>query len=126
MIETLFDISKDTKIETHFCDAVTFDYSKLSYDMVFTSPPYYNIEIYSGSISKSKKEWIEDFYNPLFMSVWKYLLVDGWMCINVSTVIYNSVFIKMFGIAQIIIPMSLKLRPKYAIKEYIYCWKKCT
>jgi hypothetical protein len=35
-----------TKIELFFQDALTVDYSQLVYDMVFTSPPYYNIDVY--------------------------------------------------------------------------------
>ena len=35
-----------SKTELLFQDAITVDYSKKYYDMVFTSPPYENIEIY--------------------------------------------------------------------------------
>ena len=47
-----------TNIELYFQDAVMFDYSKLDYDAVFTSPPYYFKEIYGNSekIYKTKKE----------------------------------------------------------------------
>ena len=36
-----------TDIQLFFEDALTFDYSTLKYNMVFTSPPYYDLEIYS-------------------------------------------------------------------------------
>ena len=116
-----------TNIETHFCDAVTFDYSKLSYDMILTSPPYYNIELYSCCASRTKKEWNEEFYRPLFMTVWKHLLIKGWMCLNISQAIYGEIFIEMFGLADEIIPMSLKVRPCMLVKnvtEFVYCWQK--
>jgi hypothetical protein len=114
-----------TIIETHFCDAVTFDYSKLSYDMIFTSPPYFNTELYSYTNKRTKTEWIESFYKPVFLNAWKHLLVDGWLIVNISVVIYNTVFVEMFGLAHFVIPLNLKMRPQCAVKEFIYCWQKC-
>ena len=35
-----------TKIRMYFEDATKFDYSKIEYDMVLTSPPYYALEKY--------------------------------------------------------------------------------
>lgn len=112
-------------LDLHFCDAVGFDYSTLKYDMVFTSPPYFNIELYSHTNKKTKQEWIDQFYKPLFQNTFQYLLVGGWMCINVSKVIYDSVFVELFGLANIVIPMALKVRPKQSQSEFIYCWQKC-
>ena len=43
-----------TEIELYFQDALEIDYSKFKYDMVLTSPPYYNIEVY-GSNNKGKE-----------------------------------------------------------------------
>jgi len=115
---------KLTKVDLHFCDAVGFDYSTLKYDMIFTSPPYFNIELYSHTNKKTKQEWIDQFYKPLFQNTFENLLVGGWMCINVSKVIYESVFIDLFGLASIVIPMTLKVRPKQSQSEFIYCWQK--
>ena len=114
-----------SKIETHFCDAAVFDYSSCSYDMIFTSPPYFNTELYSYTNKKTNIEWIETFYKPVFLNAWANLLVDGWLIVNISIVIYNAVFVEMFGLAQITIPMNNKTRPKCAVKEFIYCWQKC-
>lgn len=130
MIEKLNELTNPYKkgttlIETHFCDAVTFDYSNLNYDMVLTSPPYFNIEQYSGSGTRTKKEWKEEFYRPLFEMVYKYLLEGGVMCVNINEIIYETIFIDLFGKADILVPMSLKVRPKCAVKEFIYCWRKC-
>ena len=128
MVQTLNELTnldKLTKVDLHFCDAVGFDYSTIKYDMIFTSPPYFNIELYSHTNKKTKQEWIDQFYKPLFQNTFQNLLVDGWMCINVSKVIYESVFIDLFGLASIVIPMILKVRPKQSQSEFIYCWKKC-
>ena len=128
MVQTLNELTKLdklTKIDLHFCDAVGFDYSTLKYDMIFTSPPYFNTELYSHTNKKTKQEWIDQFYKPLFQNTFENLLVGGWMCINVSKVIYESVFIDLFGVASILMPMTLKLRPTQSQPEFIYCWKKC-
>jgi tRNA G10 N-methylase Trm11 len=115
----------ETVIETYIgCDAVTFDYSKLNYDMIFTSPPYFNIELYPYTNKKTKQEWIDNFYKPLFLKTFEHLLVGGWMCINISTLIYKLIFIDLFGEADEIIPMALKIRPKQSQTEFIYCWLK--
>ena len=113
-----------TKIQLLFQDALLVDYSKIVYDMVFTSPPYYNIELYTGTAKRSKQEWTDGFYKPLFSKVWQRLLVGGHMCISISIEIYNEVFLKLFGAADIKIPMNIKVRPKAAVKEFIYIWKK--
>lgn len=63
-----------TDINLYFQDALTFDYSKLDYDLVLTSPPYYNIEVY-GKHSQilSKEKWDNDFYIPIITKTFKYL-----------------------------------------------------
>lgn len=126
MISTFekLEANKETNIDLYFCDAVTFDYSKLNYDMIFTSPPYFNIELYSHTNKKTKQEWIDNFYKPLFLKTFEHLLVGGWMCINISKIIYESVFIDLFGKADEIIPMALHRRPKQSQTEFIYCWLK--
>jgi hypothetical protein len=128
MIEKLNELTfEQSNITAIFCDAVTFDYSKLNYDMILTSPPYFNIEQYSGSDTRTKKEWKEEFYRPLFEMVYKYLLEGGVMCINLNEIIYETIFIDLFGRADILVPMSNKVRPCQSEKqkqEYIYCWIK--
>jgi hypothetical protein len=122
------DLSK-TEIELYFEDAVNFDYSKLDYDMVLTSPPYYNIELYTGTKKRSKKEWEEDFYIPIFTNTFKYLKSGGFYCLNISQKIYNDIAKKILGEAIEIIPLNKSSRftkEKNVYKEYIYVWKKST
>jgi hypothetical protein len=120
------DLSK-TEIELYFEDAVNFDYSKLDYDMVLTSPPYYNIELYNGTKKRSKKEWEEDFYIPIFTNTFKYLKSGGFYCLNISQKIYNDIAKKILGEAIELIPLNKSSRftkEKNIYKEYIYVWKK--
>lgn len=72
MIEMLHPLT-ETKIKLFFMNALEVDYSKIEYDMVFTSPPYYNKEIYEGTKRLSKLEWDEQFYIPIFEKTYKHL-----------------------------------------------------
>lgn len=114
-----------TKIELYFEDALKIDYSKLDYDFVFTSPPYYNIEIYNGTNIKSISEWNNEFYIPIIKTTYKYLNSDGYYCLNVSPKIYENICLPILGKAKEIYPLGKPPRFKTdTYTEYIYVWKK--
>lgn len=122
------ELGTRTKIQLLFQDALTVDYSLLDYDMVLTSPPYYNIEVYQGSSIKTYDEW-NTFYTKLFAETYKYMKKGGHYCLNVNTEIYETVCIELFGEANIVLPMKKKGHPKNKFckttyKEYIYVWNK--
>ena len=122
MVKTL-EKHSTTNIKLFFQDALTVDYSKLNYDMVFTSPPYYNIELYNKTIQKSKDDWDEQFYRPIFKKTFQHLKKDGHYCLNVPEEVYQRVCIGLFGKAKIVIPLSKSKRTteeKY--NEFIYVW----
>nr|WPF46847.1 MAG: hypothetical protein [Lake Baikal virophage 14] len=116
-----------TKIELFFGDCITFDYSKIEYDMVFTSPPYYNVEQYNFQEKKTKEEWNETFYKPFVRETFKHLKKGGHYCLNVPEEIYTIVT-EILGDADFLIPFPKSQRgdpnteKKY--KEFIYTWKK--
>jgi hypothetical protein len=60
----------DTRVKLMFKSALDVDYSKLEYDMVLTSPPYYDIEVYRNAdiaeLYKTRSDWNDLFYRPLF------------------------------------------------------------
>jgi hypothetical protein len=115
----------NTKIKLFFKDALKVDYSKLDYNFVLTSPPYYNIEIYKKNEVLTKEQWNETFYIPLFTETYKYLKRNGYYCLNVPVYIYENVCIKLFGKYNDKIPIG---RPKRLnddlYNEYVYIWKK--
>jgi hypothetical protein len=124
MVRELNSLTK-TKIRLFFKDALKVDYSKLKYDMVLTSPPYYNIELYSGTVKREKEEWNEDFYKPLLSTTWKHLKPGGHYCLNVPKEIYNNICVPLFGKADTFIPMSKTTRKNNeTYKEFIYVWNK--
>lgn len=124
MVTDLKGLTK-TKFRLFFKDALTVDYSKLSYDLVLTSPPYYNIELYSGTIKREKEEWKERFYKPLLSTTWKHLKSGGHYCLNVPIELYNNVCVPLLGKADTLIPMNkTKRKANETYKEFIYVWNK--
>jgi len=116
--------NSNTNINMYFEDAVNFDYSSLSYDMVLTSPPYYCIEKYSNNTSyDSKTKMKNDFYIPIISNTFKYLKNNGYYCLNVNTDIYTNICIDLLGKANEIIPLK-KSKRQNNYTEFIYVWHK--
>lgn len=113
-----------TKIELFFQDALIVDYSQLDYDMVLTSPPYYNIEVYSGMKEKTKEEWNETFYKPLFERTWKHMRSPGYYCLNIPSEVYDSACVPILGKSWKKILLKKRGRGVNVYEEYIYVWKK--
>jgi hypothetical protein len=124
----------ETKIEVFFQDALTVDYRQLQYDMVFTSPPYYNIEIYRGDSNtskstsiKTKEEWNTGFYKPLFEKTWENMQTPGYYCLNIPSEIYEDCCVPILGKYKRRIALKKQTRKKSAANqysEYIYIWEK--
>lgn len=124
MIDTLKTLS-NTKIKLFFKDALNVDYSKLDYDFVLTSPPYYNVEIYRQNDILTKDEWKQHFYIPIFTKTYKYLKKNGYYCLNVPDYIYQDICIGLFGKWHDKIPIGKPKRLSDDLyNEYIYIWKK--
>lgn len=114
-----------TKFDLRFQNALDVDYSGLDYDLVLTSPPYYDIEQYEGQPIMDREMWDTQFYEPLFEKTWKHLKRGGHYCLNIPTQIYEGVALKVLGKAHEMLPMPKGPRTvdeKY--KEYIYVWNK--
>ena len=124
MVKTLKPLT-ETSINLIFKDALKVDYSKIDYDLVLSSPPYYNIEIYKGTKEMNKEEWNNNFYKPLFTKTFAHLKKGGHYCLNIPEEVYKNVCIGVLGDADEFLPLPKALRTteeKY--KEYIYVWKK--
>jgi tRNA1(Val) A37 N6-methylase TrmN6 len=114
----------DTKIRMFFEDATKFDYSKIEYDMVLTSPPYYALEKYPNNINyETKKEMNEQFYSPLIKNSYQYLKPGGHYCLNVNKDIYDNVCLDVLGPATSIMPFK-KSKRQNEYNECIYVWDK--
>jgi len=105
-----------------FQDSCEVNFQSISlYDMVLTSPPYDNTEVYAYQPHRSVDEW-DTFYNTVFTSSWDGLAVGGIYAINISPTIYSRVLIPLFGAAHKERNLKKSSRNKYS--EMIYIWKK--
>jgi len=123
MIDFLKNYSK-TNMELFFQDALTMDYSKLKYDLVFTSPPYYFIEKYEDNVAyKNKKEMDDLFYRSIFKKVYDGLERKGYFIINVCKEVYNNILVDLFGEAHESFPFK-KSKRQNDHTEIVYVWMK--
>lgn len=78
-------IIKDSALEMDKYDIGEFD-------LVLTSPPYFDLEVYSHEDTQSikgcdtYKVWVDKFLTPLINSALSHLKSDGWSCWNVHNV----------------------------------------
>lgn len=129
MTTLLKQLHTKTNIQLMFKDALSVDYSKLDYDMVLTSPPYYNLEVYENMEPKTEEDWDTDFYAPLFAETYKHLKKGGHYILNIPVQLYKNVCIQLLGGATIKIPLKKKAHPKKTTSdkdynEYLYVWTK--
>lgn len=125
---TLANYSK-LEIEINIKNIMDVDFSKYSYDFVFSSPPYYNKETYSHQPVKYKteKEWDKLFYIPLFTNIYKCLEPRGYFCLNINHKLYVNVCVPLLGECDELFSMPLKQNKmrQNTYNEYIYIWRKC-
>jgi len=88
----------DKHSEFHICPAEEFDFSQYDnyFDMVFTSPPYFNVEHYSQDSTQSFKRyksvevWNEHFLNKVLTNIYPAVKLNGIVAINISDVFSTS------------------------------------
>jgi hypothetical protein len=86
---------EDKKVEMFCYPAENVVMPKNTFDTVFTSPPYFNIERYTQSDNQSWKkfkkldQWLEGFLFPVIQKSWDGLQHGGNMIINISDVYSN-------------------------------------
>ena len=93
MYSTLSGCNHSASIEK--TGAELFEYTDQTYDTIFTSPPYFNIERYTQEDNQSWKKyrkldaWLEDFLFVTLHNAWMKLERGGTMIINISDVYSN-------------------------------------
>jgi len=91
------DLYDTKKSSTFVCTpAEDYDFSKDSYDLIFTSPPYFHVERYAfGQNEESQSwkrygknidSWMEGFLYPTLENCWESLSDGGTMIINIADV----------------------------------------
>ena len=140
-----------TEIDFRVQDALTVDYGKIEYDMVFTSPPYYDLETYRGGSApfatprekvlanteprapllqggtNTNDTYDSQFYRPLFSKTYEHLAKGGHYCLNIPEKIYNRVCVDLLGPYTVRFPLKKSDRQSIKKKqyvEYVYVWRK--
>ncbi len=130
-------VDPEAQVHMTFKPSEKADFSKLKYDLVFTSPPYFTIEEYEQMPDyKTKEGFLKIFFIPTALNAWRYLRPGGHMALNMPEEMYEALKTHIPQRAKRV-PMLLKNRhPKNAAKqqtlglmdtsaqEYIYVWKK--
>jgi tRNA1(Val) A37 N6-methylase TrmN6 len=124
-MKSFFKNISETNIDIFFENAANFDYSKITYDMVLTSPPYYFLEKYSNNenYNNSKTEMKNNFYIPVISNTYKYLQQGGHYCLNINKEIYEDICVGLLGPANDMIPLK-KSKRQNDYEEFIYVWYK--
>ena len=109
---TMFE--KQKKVFFHDSPAEDFDYSEYNdtFDIVFTSPPYFNVERYSYDDTqswvryKTIGDWNKDFLHKAIEKMWPSIRSGGKLCVNISDVNASSKGQSSKGWQQICDPMN--------------------
>jgi hypothetical protein len=100
------------------------DFSVIDYDMVLTSPPYINLEVYENMTPfESDKIFYQKFLIPLLDKCRKYIRRNGYVCFNISPKMYRDLL--KYGYKECDSRYDL-LQQKVQGKDKgdkIYCWK---
>ena len=137
-----------SKIRLYFKKAEEVDFSKLKYDLVFTSPPYEYLEVYENmknyensnrirqpsSSTKIKKDdspaFYDDFIIPTIKKAYKYLPKNKWLCLNIPDLMYEKIKSRWKKCDKKELYKIVKRQGSTMGvvgrrgMEYIYCWQK--
>lgn len=130
----LHALDPTTDVKLTFQPSETVDFSKYTYDLVFTSPPYFMLEEYEGMPAYVKKQgFIDDFFVPVVKSVWNNLSKGGHMALNMPEDMYHAI---KGCLPPLHTTFKMPLSDRHAeagqgamVKgkerfEYVYVWKK--
>lgn len=129
-------INPDANVKLLFQPSETVDFSKFTYDLVMTSPPYFMIEEYEKMPAyKSKEGFLQKFFIPVVEQSWKYLLPGGHMALNMPHEMYMAVrHILPLLHKRMLLPLHNRHPTNAVMKqtigsekerhEIIYVWKK--
>lgn len=118
-----------SKVIMEFIDSSLVDFSKYSYDFVFTSPPFFRgkklIEVYDNMPTyKNRKHFNESFLFIVLKNVFLHLKINGYLALNIPKQMLTDV-VSCLGPPSVILPMSYKKRcSEIDYKECIYVWQK--
>jgi hypothetical protein len=116
----------NTYFSLMFRDCLSLDYKTMTYDCVFTSPPYYTRETYphQPDLWRSKHDWNEFFYRPFVTKTYDGLAENGIYALNVNQEIYQFIS-TILGEATEVVPLRKgDCFRDNNYSEFIYIWIK--
>jgi len=134
--ERLLSLEPEAKVRMIFRPSEEVSFANMSYDLVFTSPPYFMLEEYEKMPAYgSKQGFIDRFLIPVVMKAWMHLQ-PGYMVLNMPEEMYEAVRPHLPKIKErLALPLSNR-HPVNTAKgqtlgeedkerhEWIYVWKK--
>lgn len=66
------------------------DIPSKSVDLVFTSPPFFDYEMYNND-NPEYKDWLKEFYTPLFLECNRIIKPQGFVCIHIADTSAGSI-----------------------------------
>ena len=85
-------VQPETPARVLFQPSETADFSKLDYDLIFTSPPYFMLEEYEQMPQYgSQQGFLDKFFKPVVESAWTHLKPGGHMALNMPKAMYDAV-----------------------------------
>lgn len=115
-----------TNVKVLFRNCLDVDYSTLDYDLVLTSPPYYNTEIYNHTQRRTTQEW-NDFYMEIFKVTYTHLKSGGHYILNIPSKAY-LIAVEAIGREAdeifCIEKQSRQIENGKHYKEVAYVWRK--
>jgi hypothetical protein len=134
MVQTL---DPEAKVQMTFQPSETVDFTNYSYDLIFTSPPYFTLEEYEGMPKYNKDQgFLDDFFLPVLRSAWDGLKPGGHLALNMPEDMYKPV---RKCLPPLMKKLKMPLMDRHAEEavtgsdltkgaterfEYIYIWKK--
>jgi hypothetical protein len=84
-------LNKHNDLKINFADSLTADFSTIDYDLVLTSPPYINLELYPFMTPfDGKQTFYKNFLIPLIDKCRKHIKAGGKVCFNISPAMYKD------------------------------------
>lgn len=107
-------------------DCLSYDFSNIDYDLVLTSPPYCNLELYDNMTPfESEANFYNDFLIPLIIKCLTHLKEGGKCCFNISPTMYDKLLSYDFNPCNEKIPLiQSKKNGNDKKQDYIYVWFK--
>ncbi len=100
-----------------------------SFELIFSSPPYFNLEKYSPNLSQSYKRypefeaWVSGFLQPVVTHAYRVLQKSGYFVVNVANIPrfevgdrFREIAEKLFGTPVSVHSLMLQANPSYIAK----------